>query len=273
LVFGAYTSFGYVPALSGQFSPAKLFDAYNRLAGKNEPLVQHQVESGAAHYYAKGEVREIKTRSELLDYLSSGSERRWAAIPADQLADIDVAFRRRTQRHLFVPSSENARVTLVVSQPIKGEQDQNPLARFVLKSAPPVQHSVNAKFEDKVELIGYSLDLGGKDHVGAGQVFHVTWVWRALQGNLGTYKIFLHVDAPNQRINGDHEPVDGKYPVRLWDEGDVIVDRQEVSVPATSRPGRYVLYLGFFRGEARLQVVEGQHDGVNRLRAGEIEVR
>ncbi len=273
LAFGAYTSFGFVPALSGQFSPAKLFDAYNRLAGKNEPLAQHQVESGAAHYYARGQVREIKTRTELIDYLSAGNERRWAAIPADQLAEIDAAFRRKTQRHLFVPSSENARVTLVVSRPIKGERDKNPLARFVLRSPPPVQHPVGAKFEDKVELIGYSLDLGGKDYVGPGQVFHVTWVWRALKSNLGTYKIFMHVDAANQRINGDHEPVDGKYPVRLWDEGDVIVDRQKVSVPTTSRPDRFVLYVGFFRGEARLKVVEGQHDGANRLRAGEIEVR
>ncbi|MFT3921481.1 MAG: hypothetical protein QM778_02980 [Myxococcales bacterium] len=268
-----YTSVSFVPELSAQFSPAKLFDAYNRLAAPGEPLVQHQVESGAAHYYAKGDIREIKTRPELIDYLSAGSERRWAAIPSDQLADIDVAFRRKTHRHLFVPSAENARVTLVVSQPIKGQHDLNPIARFVRTSEPTVQHPVHARFEDKIELVGYTLDLGGKDYVGAGQVAHVTWFWRALQGNLGTYKIFLHVDAPNQRINGDHEPVDGKYPVRLWDEGDVIVDRQDIPVPATSRPGRYTLNIGFFRGETRLKVVEGPQDGQDRLRAGEFEVR
>jgi hypothetical protein len=274
LALGVYVDQGFMPELGAQFSPRKLFDAYNRLAGPGEPLVQHQVESAAASYYARGgNVREIKARNELIDYLSAPGGRRWAAFPAEQLADIDVAFRRRTQRHLFVPTSDNAQVTLAASQPVKGEGNRNPLARVVLSSVPAVQHPVHAKFEDKIELVGYDLDLAGRDYVGAGQVFHVTWVWRVLQGNLGSYKIFVHVDAANQRINGDHEPVDGKYPVRLWDEGDVIVDRQEISVPATSRPGRYVFYLGFYRGEDRLKVVEGPQDGANRVRAGEIEVR
>lgn len=272
LVIGGYTSQAFLPRLSAQFSPRGVFDAYNKFAGPDEPLVQHNVESGAASYYVRREVRELKSKNALIDYLSEPG-RRWAAIPSDQLADIDVAFRRKKGRHLFVPASDNARVTLVASESVKGARDDNPLARFVVKQPPPVEFRVGAKYEDKIELVGYNLQLPGKDHVGAGQTFQITWVWRALRGNLGAYKIFVHLDAPNQRINGDHEPVDGKYPVRLWDEGDVIVDRQEVSVPATHRPGRYVIYVGFFRGDTRIKVVDGPQDGSDRVRAGTIEVR
>lgn len=270
----AYASQGFLPLVSQQFSPREMLETYNRLAGPDDPLVQHQVPRGAAHYYARGEVRELATRNELIDYLSrEDAVRKWAAFPTEHLAEIDQAFRRRTKRHLFLPASDNAKITLVSSQPIANEPDQNPLTQFVLSSAPSAQFPVNGRFEDSIELIGYNLDLPAKTHVGAGQVFHVTWIWRALKSHLGAYKIFLHVDAPNHRINGDHEPVDGKYPVRLWDEGDVILDRQQISVPATSRPGKYTLNVGFHRGETRLKVTEGTQDGTNRLIAGSVEVR
>jgi hypothetical protein len=90
---------------------------------------------------------------------------------------------------------------------------------------------------------------------------------------VGSYEVFLHLDAENQRINGDHDPVDGKYPVRLWDQGDVIIDRHEVSVPATSPAGVYTLYVGLFRGESRMKVTEGPHDDTDRVRAGTIRVQ
>jgi hypothetical protein len=73
-------------------------------------------------------------------------------------------------------------------------------------------------------------------------------------------------------LNGDHDPVDGKYPVRLWDEGDVIVDRQQLKVPATYRAGAYTIFVGLFRGEKRLEVTNGPSDGENRVRAGIIRL-
>jgi hypothetical protein len=168
---------------------------------------------------------------------------------------------------------ENARVYLVASEPVEGRSDANPLARSVLQTPPKVEHVLNANFEGKVELIGYSLELPQQDYVGAGQTFTVTWVMRALQSNLGAYQAFLHVDAEGQRINGDHEPVDGLYPVRLWTQGDIVVDRQKVSVPATNPPGKYMMYIGFFRGESRMKVLSGPKDEADRVIAGTIQIR
>jgi hypothetical protein len=272
LAVGGYTSQRFLPEVSQHFSPRDVFDTYNKLASPGEPLAQHRVEGRAARYYARGEVRDIESRTDLVNYLAEPG-RRWAAFPSDQLAEIDLAFRKRSGRHLFVPRSENARVMLAASEAPKGATDDNPLRRFVLREVPKVQHPVGARFEDAVELVGYDLELPRDGHVGPGQSFVITWVWRALRGNIGSYKVFLHVDSGAQRINGDHEPVDGKYPVRLWDEGDVILDRQTLKVPATNPPGLYTFFIGLYRGDSRLQVKQGSHDGENRARAGTVRVQ
>jgi len=272
LLIGAYTSQVFLPKLSAHLSPRVVFDSYNSLAKRNEPLAQHRIEGRAAAYYAKGEVREIAGQTELIDFLAGGG-RKWAVLPSDQLSEIDVGFRRKTGRHLFVPALDNAKIMLVASEAVPGKQDQNPLTRYVKRQVPAVEHEVHAVMEGKIELVGYNLELPRKGAVGPGQSFHITWIWRAKQSNIGAYQVFLHVDADNQRINGDHDPVDGKYPVRLWDEGDVILDRQEISIPATSPAGLYTLYVGMYRGESRLKITEGPHDSVDRIKAGTIRVQ
>jgi 4-amino-4-deoxy-L-arabinose transferase-like glycosyltransferase len=275
LLCGGYASQVFLPQLSEHFSPRDVFMAYNELAQDGEPLAQYHVEGRAAAYYAKGEVSELTQRPQLIDYLA-GDGRRWAALPTDDLPDVDAAFRARTKRHLFVPAAaaENARVTLVATVPVEGKKDHNPLSEAVLTSAPPVQHPVGASFEDRIELVGYNLSLpNGAAHVGAGQSFEVTWVFRVLEANVGGYKLFVHLDGQDQRLNGDHEPVDEKYPLRLWQQGDVIVDRQTLKVPATYPSGEYTLYIGFFRGESRLKVVRGKKDEANRVDAGTIRIR
>lgn len=272
LLVGAYTSQVFLPQLSAHLSPRPVFDAYNKLAKPGEPLAQHRVEGRSAAYYAKGEVRDIAGQPELVDFLASGS-RRWVALPSELLAEVDVAFRRRTGRHLFVPNLDNAKIMLAASQPLPGKEDRNPLTRFVQRHEPAVQNAVHADFDGKIELLGYDLELPRGTSVGPGQSFRITWIWRAKQSALGAYQVFVHLDADNQRINGDHDPVDGKYPVRLWDQGDVIIDRQEISIPATSPAGVYTLYVGLFRGESRLKVIEGPRDDADRVKAGTIRVQ
>ncbi|HEX5657519.1 MAG TPA: hypothetical protein VFX59_10010, partial [Polyangiales bacterium] len=272
VVCGSYASHVFLPKLSAHLSPREVFDLFEKLAGPNEPLAQHQVHGRAAAYYVNREVKDLDAEFQLVNFLAEPG-RHWALLPSERLADIDVAFRRKTGRHLFMPSAENARVSLVASEPVAGKTDANPLTSSVLKDPPKVEHVLNANFEGKIELIGYDLELPQQDYVGAGQTFTVTWVYRVLQSNLGAYQAFLHVDTEGQRINGDHEPVDGMYPVRLWTQGDIVVDRQKVSVPATNPPGKYTMYAGFFRGESRMKVLSGPKDDADRVLAGTIQLR
>ena len=269
---GAYASQGFLPELSAHFSPREVYDTYNELHASGEPLGEYQVSGRAAAYYAEGEIEELSTQAELLQFLGS-PERRWAVIPTEELPAVDRSYRTQEQRHLFVADAQSARMLLVTNQAVQGRPNENFLVDAVLDEEPRVQHRVGGKFDDRIELIGYDLDMPQDGYVGAGQEVAVTWYWRALNRVPGAYKIFLHVDGMGNRMNGDHEPVDGKYPVRLWDEGDIIVDRQVLRVPANYRPGAYTFWIGFYSGTSRLGVTEGTEDDADRLRAGVLTVR
>ena len=107
----------------------------------------------------------------------------------------------------------------------------------------------------------------------AGQRFGITWYWRALAESASSQQVFVHIDGFGLRLNGDHVPVDGKYPTSLWLKGDVIVDSQTLTVPANYQNGDYTIYVGLFRGSKRLEVKSGTSDDANRVDAGLLSVR
>lgn len=269
---GLYAAHGFMPKLSAHFSPRDVYETYNELARKDEPLVEYRVGGRAAAYYAKGEVREVESLHALLRELER-EERVWAVIPSDELAAIDRMFRRKTREHLFVADMRSGRVMLVANRGVEGKRDDNPLSRAVLREAPEPQFPVRASFEGKIELLGYDLALPHGDHVGAGESFELTWYFRALRPVPGEHKIFVHIDGDGQRIHGDHVPVSEQYPVRYWDEGDVIVDRQKLEVPSTFRPATFTIFMGFYQGDTRLEITEGPEDDANRVRAGVLRIR
>ncbi len=272
LIAGLYVAHGFLPELSAHYSPKEVYDRYAQLAGPGEPLGEYRVGGRAAAYYAKGDVKELRNQGELVSFLLEPG-RRWAVLPADELPAVDRAFRRRADRHLFAPELRGARVVLVASEPVPGVRNHNFLAEAVLDAPPPLRHRVGGVFDEAIELVGYELDLPHEGYVGAGERFVVTWVWRVRRRVPGAWKIFLHVDGQGLRLNGDHVPVQEKYPVHLWEPGDVIRDRQELRVPANFRPGRYTFYIGFFSGERRLPVTSGEEDGADRLVAGHLDIR
>ncbi len=272
LLVGLYVAHGFLPELSAHYSPKEVYDRYTQLAGPGEPLGEYRVGSRAAAYYAKGEVQELRNQGELIAFLLRPG-RRWAVLPAEELPAIDRAIRRRARRHLFVPELRGGRVVLVANEPVPGRANHNFLAHAVVDEPPEVDHRVGARFDDAIELVGYRLELPHDSYVGAGERFVVTWVWRVHRRVSGSWKIFLHVDGQGLRLNGDHVPVEEKYPVHLWEPGDVILDRQQLRVPANFRPGRYTFYIGFFSGERRLPVTVGKQDGADRVAAGHLDIR
>jgi hypothetical protein len=63
------------------------------------------------------------------------------------------------------------------------------------------------------------------------------------------------------------------YPVKLWEEGDIIVDKHRLEVPSTYRPATFTIFMGFYSGDTRLTVNEGPRDDENRVRAGALRIR
>lgn len=272
VLVGLFTSLIYQPALSTHFSPREVYDTYNDLASAGEPLGEFRVGGRAAAYYAEGDIVELATEAELLQFLGQDG-RVWAAFRADDLASLNRGYRRAHGSHLFVADARSERMILATNRPIEGRDNQNYLADAVLDEPPRIQFPVTVNFDDRVTLLGYDLELPHEGYVGPGEAFTVTWYFRVTAPVGGNYQIFLHVDGPGQRIHGDHEPVDGHYPVRLWEAGDIVVDRQELRVPANYARGSLTFYLGFYAGDTRLTINSGPSDGENRARAGSITVR
>ena len=279
LAVGGYVSLGFEPELSQHFSPREVYDTYNALAHDDEPLGEYRVGGRAAAYYAQGAVEELADEGAAVAFLQRPG-RVWLAFRADDLASLDRAYRRNTAvtghpgRHLFVADARSARVLLATNSPIAGRADENYLDGAILDAVPTtMQHQVHCNFDQRVELVGYDLESPHPDTAGPGQQIVVTWYWRSIAPVPAGYQIFLHVDGYGQRLNGDHEPVTGHYPVRLWDTGDIVVDRQEMRIPANFPAGDYQYYIGFYSGETRLEILEGPEDEVNRCIAGTIHVR
>jgi len=273
LVVAIYVTTSLQPALSQHFSPKAVYDAYEELAGDSgEPLALYRSSPAAAQYYTHAPTEEIEAQSRFIDYLHERGQR-WVVIPSEELAAVNREYRRRTGRHLYVADRRSARLLLVAAEPIDNRPNENFVADHVLTQAPDIEHTLDVSFADRVQLLGYDLDLPGGDYVGAGQRFSLTWFWKVTGAPPKGYRVFVHIDGYGQRINGDHVPVKGEYPIKYWEEGDVIVDPQELTVPANYPSGDYVIYVGLFKGEQRLEVVSGSNDGANRARAGVLHVR
>lgn len=273
LAVGTFLALSFQPTLSRHFSPKPVYDAYNELTdGRPDPLASYKQASTAGEYYTRASIEEISTRGNLIRFLREGGQR-WAVLPSEDLPAVDRAYRRQVGEHLYVADARSAKLILVAADPIEGRENQSFLERAVLKEPPQPQHRVEAIFEDRIELVGYDLSLPGGDSVGAGQRFELTWYWRVLSKPPSGYQVFVHIDGDGLRLNGDHTPVNGRYPTKLWDPGDVIVDTQELTVPANYGVGDYTIYVGFFSGSKRLEVKSEPADDSNRVNAGALQVR
>lgn len=273
LLVGGFVALSFQPALGQHFSPKPVYEAYAELtAGNPEPLASYKLPSTAAHYYTNAPIEELSRQASLIDFLGEGGQR-WAVIQAESLPGINRAFRRKTGEHLFVADARSARLLLVAAKPIEGRPNQSFVAAAVLNEVPQPQYEVGANFDDWLELVGYDLELPGDGAVGAGQRFEITWYWRVIGKAPSGYQVFVHIDGYGLRLNGDHIPVAGRYPTKLWEEGDLIADTQELTVPANYGVGDYAIYVGMFSGSTRLEVKSGHDDGENRLNAGTLRVR
>jgi hypothetical protein len=271
--FGIFLAQVYLPALSERFSPREVYTTYNQLAAESASLAEFRVGGRAAPYYAKGPVIEVTSLSQLLDHLT-GEGQRWVTFPASELASIDHAFRAKTGKHLFVVDAQSERGMLAASEPIAKREDQNRLAKAVLRDVPgTIQHPVSVNFDDHIELLGYSLDGVRDDNVGAGESFTLKWYFRCTKKLSSSYRVFVHIDGEGNRIHGDHDPVDGGYAVTLWEPGDIIVDAQKIDIAASTHGGEYSILMGFYSGDTRLPIRQGPNAGEDRARVGVLRIR
>jgi hypothetical protein len=275
LVAGAAQSFWYYPALAAQLSPKEVFDAYARLHGSGEPLALLGVRARAAAYYSGGEVASFTDVNRAFSWLTERPEqRRWIVVKADDLPRLNALYRAQQARNLPVLDGRSSQI-LLVSNKLGSLPNESWIAKMVLDEPPHPAVSIDVAFEDQLEAFGFEVtDKAGRhvDGVVPATMYHLRFYYRVLRPISTNWKAFVHIDGFQRRFNGDHGVLDSKYPMNLWQAGDVIVDDLEFQLEPNFTPGDYTVYFGFFSGETRFRVTRGpQHD--NRAIAGVIHVR
>lgn len=272
-IFGLWVALGFARQVSEHFSPRELYETYTELRQPGDVLLDYHTGGRASKYYAPQPILVLTDQQQLIQRLAEDG-RRWALFPRGDLPTIDREFRRRRDKHLFVVDASSQRFILVTNSPIGNRRDESPIASAIRDEAPSFQHRVGARFGDSIELLGYDIRYpNGGEAVGPGQELEITWYWKAISRPPGAYTVFLHIDGQGKRHNGDHVPVEGLAPVATWDPGDIIVDRQTLTIPSDFRTGTYTLFIGFFSGDNRMPVTVGEKDDGNRAIAGRIQIR
>lgn len=224
-------------------------------------------------------------------------ERRALLLPADQLSDLNYAFRLLSDgRHLPVLDGSSYRVLLTTSwlEPEEPQQNRLALATFDDKSFAALKDPRIVRewgnFDDTIQIVGYATD---KSTVSTGETMKLTVYFKTLKLVKKSLKIFIHIDKSGggARIAGDHWPLNptrhteenkncnGCYRTDHWLVGDIVRDDYDIEIPE-GNTGEYTIWLGLYQPgpDTRLAVKSWdqkrmKHDGQNRLGLGTIQVK
>ncbi len=113
-------------------------------------------------------------------------------------------------------------------------------------TAPPpnVSHPTSVVFNGSTQFLGYDLVPYGR--TSEGQVYNVTYYWRAVQPVTADYQVYVHVGNDPVVAGADHVPPASVGPTSQWKPGQVVQYTQPLFVPNTLAPGAYPIRLGLF---------------------------
>ncbi len=143
------------------------------------------------------------------------------------------------------------------------------------KTAPTPGHPGKGIFGEQIEYLGY--DIEPAQPVAGGPV-QITLYFHALRDVTADWQMFVHIDSRGgrqERINGDHYPVSGRFHTDQWKQGDYVTDRFAFTIPDYQAKAAIDLWIGFYSGEERLPISNPKdcsNDGNNRLLAGTFQL-
>jgi hypothetical protein len=159
------------------------------------------------------------------------------------------------------------------SPDVPSEDDIKVAKENILSAAPEkIQYKVDADLEDKLTYLGLDVDT---DQVTPGKAFTLTHYWKVNKAVGDDWKLFIHLEAPDSKkshLNADHVPINGKYPMHVWKQGDIIRDIHRVSVPANWPAKTVELYVGAWKGPLRMKITRGPKDAESRILAVKLPI-
>lgn len=272
LVMAMATAHWIVPECSKHLSSKELYGKTKQLDPNATIGQYHFNASGASYYTGSKPALTLATLDELFKFLAR-PDHVFVMVGAEELPSIDQFAKQRALGY-YVVDDTSARYIMLSNKLGPGERDLNPLRLYVSDKAPTPPHPLDVNFDNKVQLIGWE----APSSISSRQEFKLRLYFKVNAPLPGSYKIFVHFDGPGIRINGDHLPLDGKFPTQYWVPGTFITDEHTVrpsdnNTGSAPPSGYYQIYMGLYMGAERLKIVSGPSDGDNRARIGGLTVR
>lgn len=293
--FGLASLHRYIPEATVHFSQRDLFETYTTLAEEDEPLVRYLTPEREGSLYLHGVDKLSSSRAFLERY--QADERFFAVVPRDKLAMINFTVRNATGKNVPVLDASSSNLVLISNQLEDGEEDHNFIADMIVESPEAggipdaVQHEVRfpdprgekvlATFDERIELLGYSLDQQGSRQgrgealpaYDNGEEIELSLYFRVLKRIPSNQKLFIHIDTRGNRLHGDHYPGGGDFPTNYWRQGDIIKDTHAIEVGRYAKRGVYSINFGFYQGSNRMSVKpDSAHTG-DRVTIGRLRVK
>jgi len=138
-----------------------------------------------------------------------------------------------------------------------------------------IETPLQIELGDSFRLLGY--DLSPRE-TQPGETVRLTLYWETVCETSADYTVFVHLLEPSGALHDqqDSQPQGGMYPTYLWDAGERVRDRYEVSLAPDAPAGAYRLSVGMYELSTggRLPAVDAQGetlpDGVILLPGPEV---
>jgi hypothetical protein len=209
--------------------------------------------------------------------MSEGQGRKWLGLRMDDLPKLNSTWRGKAKPLANLPVLDgHGQIILASNRLLPGETNDNPIARIVLPDKPQPQHALDVDLQGELLALGWDVvDPSTQQpvpYVVAGKKYRMKTYYQVTGKVNGEWEMFIHIDGHQRRFNGDHKPMESKYPMSLWQVGDYVVDDYEFALEPNFTPGAYMVYYGFFIGDTRLKVTRGKHHE-DRIEGGNLVVQ
>ena len=281
LAWGAVLSIRDLPRATPYFSQSVVWSTFVTFAGPDAPLHTTGLPHRERGYYL-GSERVVETESmAALAELFCAEDRRFAVLRGKDLPAFHQAVRRLAAQERdcgpdarpYLLDASATRYALVSNRlpDTPGFVERNPIADNLFVEADIPGDATRP--EERIEADGRLRLVASRitpSTVSRGEVMVEVW-WEVLRPLTGDWEVFIHADTRGNRINGDHAPVGGAFPLRFWSVGEIVRDAYPLPISRTARAGVYTVHYGFFRGERRMTITPARED--NRVEVGRFGVR
>ncbi len=139
---------------------------------------------------------------------------------------------------------------------------------------PPLDEERLAQFGPHIDLLDVNVT---PQHARPGDSLAIDVLWQARADLDEDLTTLVHLGQPDETplATGDRQPLDGRYPTRVWENGEQIDDHYTLALPDDLSAGRYPLWIGMYNSGTmeRLPIlIEGEAQPFNVYLAGWVEV-